>query len=164
MTQCQEWESLYATTMIQSFTLPTSILKVCYNSFVIKSNCSYSNYLFADYQPLRFTDNLPNNTTLLYNNTDPILLTCTVPLSMATTKLYWMLNNEVLNTDLVKRVNVPNVIHKQSEMELQLLITSPIPSVDTGVYTCVAENEWERIERHTSIRFDISNGKHLKMC
>ena len=83
-------------------------------------------------------------------------------MSTATTKLYWMLNNEVLNTDLVKRVNVPNMIHKQSELELQLIITSPIPTMDTGVYTCVAENEWERIERHTSIRFDISDGKHLK--
>ena len=105
-----------------------------------------------------------DNATLLYNNTDPILVTCTVPLSMTTTKLYWMLNNEVITTDLVKRVNVPNVIHKDSELELQLIISSPIPRIDNGIYTCVAENEWERIERRTSIKFDISNGKLFITC
>lgn len=134
----------------------TSIMFILVTFNMCISFCS------ADYQPLKFTENLLNNATLVYNSTDSILLTCTVPLSTKPTELYWIFNNKKLTSDVVKRVHVPSVIHKDTGYELQLIITSPIPMKDAGTYTCVAENEWERIERHTNIKFDVSHGKHAK--
>ena len=113
----------------------------------------------TDYQLLMFTDNLPNNVTLVYNDTNSILLTCTVPQSKHT-ELYWIHNNKILTSDIVKRVHIPEVIHKDTQYELQLQITSPIPKMDAGTYTCVAKNEWETIERQFNIKFNIKNGKY----
>lgn len=115
---------------------------------------------FTDYHSLRFTEDLSNNVTLVFRDTNSKLLTCTVPSSAKHTELYWIFNNETLTSDIVKRIHVPNVIDKGSEYELQLIITSPIPKMDTGTYTCIAKNEWEKIERDYNVKFDIKTGKH----
>ena len=65
----------------------------------------------------------------------------------------------------IKRINVPNVIvhnNSETEYEIQLQIISPIPDVDSGTYCCVAENEWEKIESHFIVSFNIKIGKHSK--
>ena len=117
-------------------------------------------FAFTDYHSLSFTENLPDNVTLVFNNTNSILLTCTVPSLTKHTKLYWVFNNETLASDVVKRVHIPTVIKTDSGYQLQLIITSPIPKKDAGTYTCVAANEWEKIERHFNINFDIKTGKY----
>ena len=150
---------MYAMMTMQSSRYPMSTLKVIYSNTFFKFNI-YILFWFTDYHLLRFTENLPNNATLVFNNTNGILLTCTVPSMIKHTKLYWIFNNEIMASDVVKRVHVPTVIHTESGYELQLLITSPIPKMDAGTYTCVAENKWEKIERHYNIKFNIKTGKY----
>ena len=110
---------------------------------------------------MTFTENLPNNVTLVYNDTNSKLLTCTI-LQSNRTALYWIRNNEILTSDVVHRLHVPEVIHKGSQYQLQLIFNSPKPKIDAGTYTCVAKNEWETIERHFNIKFNIKNGKYDK--
>ena len=160
----QRPESSYATMTTLSSTFPMSILKVCGDDHITVTRV-YILFSFADYQPLKFTGGFPNNLTLVYNSIDRmILLTCKVPLSTGPTKLYWMFNNEQLTSDVVKRVDVPAIIEDSVEYQLQLIIRYPIPMMDTGTYTCVAENEWEKIERYINVRFDIPHGKHFRKC
>lgn len=83
------------------------------------------------------------------------MLTCTVPSSTKPTKFYWLFNGRELTSDITKRVYIPEVVHKESEFQLQLQLNPPVPQLDTGTYTCIAEYECGKIERHFNIRFNI---------
>ena len=45
---------------------------------------------------------------------------------------------------------------------LRLILNSSLPEHDSGVYICVAETEWEKVEQ--SIEIDLTNGSMQYVC
>ena len=48
---------------------------------------------------------------------------------------------------------------------LQLIITSLVPYIDAGEYTCVVENEWETVNKSVNVVFELlKESKLLLSC